>query len=103
MEAQSDCSSLETNQEVDAKTFASWEVDSVKVDGCNSNSATMNAAYPRFGDFLNATGRPMLYSCSWPDYLNDHVNFSYFGENSRGRVRHEVPVSTERDQRYNRS
>ena len=35
----------------------------------------MNEAYPRFGDFLNATGRPMLYSCSWPDYLNDHVNF----------------------------
>ena len=40
----------------------------------------MNEAYPRFGDFLNATGRPMLYSCSWPDYLNDHVNFSYVGE-----------------------
>ena len=40
----------------------------------------MNDAYPRFGDFLNATGRPMLYSCSWPDYLNDHVNFSYVGE-----------------------
>jgi hypothetical protein len=40
----------------------------------------MNDAYPRFGDFLNQTGRPMLYSCSWPDYLNDHVNFSYVGE-----------------------
>ena len=68
------------HQEVDAKTFAEWKVDSVKVDGCNSNSSTMNDAYPRFGDFLNATGRPMLYSCSWPDYLNDHVNFSYVGE-----------------------
>eukprot|EP01052_Picozoa_sp_SAG31_P006899 SAG31_NODE_323_length_17713_cov_12.065834_11_plen_208_part_00 len=68
------------HQEADAKTFAEWEVDSVKVDGCNSNSSTMNDAYPRFGDFLNHTGRPMLYSCSWPDYLNDHVNFSYVGE-----------------------
>ena len=68
------------HQEIDAQTFADWGVDSVKVDGCNSNSSTMNAAYPRFGEFLNKTGRPMLYSCSWPDYLNDHVNFSYVGE-----------------------
>jgi len=40
----------------------------------------MNDAYPRFSDLLNATGRPMLYSCSWPDYLNNHVNFSYVAE-----------------------
>jgi len=40
----------------------------------------MNEAYPRLGDLLNATGRPMLYSCSWPDYLQDHVNFSYVAE-----------------------
>ena len=33
----------------------------------------MNDAYPRFGDFLNQTGRPMLYSCSWPDYLNERL------------------------------
>ena len=64
------------HQEIDAKTFAEWGVDSVKVDGCNSNSSTMNMAYPRFGRMLNATGRPMLYSCSWPDYLNDYVNFT---------------------------
>jgi len=64
------------HQEVDANTFASWDIDSVKVDGCNSNTSTMNYAYPRFGDYLNATGRPMLYSCSWPDYLNDHVNWT---------------------------
>jgi alpha-N-acetylgalactosaminidase len=68
------------HQEIDAQTFAAWGIDSVKVDGCNSNSSTMNMAYPRFGDLLNKTGRAMLYSCSWPDYLNDHVNFSYVGE-----------------------
>ena len=50
------------HQQLDAKTFARWKVDSVKVDGCNSNSSTMNQAYPRFGAALNATGRPMLYS-----------------------------------------
>merc|ERR1712159_214247 len=68
------------HQEIDAQTFADWGVDSVKVDGCNSNTSTMNDAYPRFGDMLNKTGRPMVYSCSWPDYLNNHVNFSYVKE-----------------------
>ena len=34
--------------------FAEWEVDSVKVDGCNSNSSTMGMAYPRFGDMSRA-------------------------------------------------
>ena len=24
--------------------------------------------YPEFGAWLNTTGRPMIYSCSWPDY-----------------------------------
>ena len=138
-------------------------MDSVKVDGCNSNSSTMGMAYPRFGDMsragtapnmhdsvcvykglislppcfalhttrtlldvenpqhvalavgrrttaalrpcpphhtrleqgaccvepcsgaalcprLNATGRRMLYSCSWPDYVNMHVNMSYVAQ-----------------------
>ena len=26
------------------------------------------AGYPAFGALLNATGRPMVYSCSWPVY-----------------------------------
>ena len=55
--------------------YASWGVDSVKVDGCNQEHGipadNMSLAYPRFGKFLNETGRPMLYSCSWPDYEND--------------------------------
>ena len=29
---------------------------------------------------LNATGRRMLYSCSWPDYVNMHVNMSYVAQ-----------------------
>ena len=30
--------------------------------------STMDQGYPDFGKFLNATGRPIVYSCSWPDY-----------------------------------
>lgn len=26
------------------------------------------AGYPEFGYYLNKTGRPMVYSCSWPVY-----------------------------------
>lgn len=55
-------------QEIDAKTFAEWGIDSLKVDGCYGDPKTMNDAYPRFGKFLNETGRPILYSCSWPFY-----------------------------------
>ena len=28
----------------------------------------MDRGYPEFGYYLNRTGRPMLYSCSWPVY-----------------------------------
>eukprot|EP00117_Sycon_ciliatum_P014665 scpid25793/ scgid2744/ Alpha-N-acetylgalactosaminidase; Alpha-galactosidase B len=52
----------------DAQTFASWEVDMLKMDGCYAKVSKMNAAYPEIGIALNKTGRPILYSCSWPDY-----------------------------------
>lgn len=54
--------------EQDAKTFASWEVDYLKVDGCFSDPATFDVGYPKFTQALNATGRPILLSCEWPDY-----------------------------------
>jgi len=54
---------------IDAQTFASWGIDSLKVDGCNTHVEDMNAGYPAFGQYLNKTGRPILYSCSWPDYM----------------------------------
>lgn len=28
----------------------------------------INKGYPEFGRHLNGTGRPMIYSCSWPVY-----------------------------------
>lgn len=57
------------NFERDAKTFAEWGVDFVNVDGCNMNPRKMDELYSKFGRALNATGRPMLYSCEWPMYL----------------------------------
>jgi len=54
--------------ERDAELFASWNVDMVKLDGCNIPVSDMNVGYPEMGRALNLTKRPMLYSCSWPDY-----------------------------------
>ena len=41
------------------------------MDGCNSihTHAILDPAYEFMGDALNKTGRPVLYSCSWPDYI----------------------------------
>ncbi|XP_046394903.1 alpha-N-acetylgalactosaminidase-like isoform X2 [Ischnura elegans] len=56
------------HMEDDANTFASWGVDYVKLDGCYAHLHDMDIGYPAFGDYLNRTGRPMVYSCSWPVY-----------------------------------
>lgn len=53
----------------DINLLASWGIDSLKVDGCNADVASMNLTYPKLGAALNETGRPILYSCSWPDYV----------------------------------
>eukprot|EP00040_Diaphanoeca_grandis_P005484 m.33018 g.33018 ORF g.33018 m.33018 type:complete len:559 (-) comp16742_c0_seq1:85-1761(-) len=67
----------------DAMQLASWGVDAFKVDGCNADPLTMDATYPALGKALNATGRKMIYSCSWPDYersSSEAVNFSLVAE-----------------------
>lgn len=53
---------------LDAQTFADWDVDYVKLDGCYADINQMDEGYPEFGRLLNRTGRPMIYSCSWPVY-----------------------------------
>ena len=69
------------NMELDAKTFAEWGVDYVKLDGCYSDPSTMDSGYPKFGKYLNATGRHMVYSCSWPAYQIGHnPNYSLIAE-----------------------
>ncbi|XP_071976798.1 alpha-N-acetylgalactosaminidase [Engystomops pustulosus] len=68
---------------IDADTFASWEVDMLKFDGCYSNSTEKALGYPKMSAALNATGRPILYSCSWPAYeggLPPKVNYTLLGE-----------------------
>ena len=51
---------------VDAETYASWGISSLKMDGCNSihTHAILDPAYEFMGAALNKTGRPILYSCA---------------------------------------
>jgi alpha-N-acetylgalactosaminidase len=57
--------------DIDAKTFAEWGVDSLKLDGCYGNAAIYAEGYPNMSRALNATGRPIIFSCSWPDYIEN--------------------------------
>lgn len=54
--------------EIDAKTFAEWEIDMVKVDGCYADPKEMDQTYPTFSTFVNQTSRDILFSCEWPLY-----------------------------------
>ncbi|XP_074629049.1 alpha-N-acetylgalactosaminidase-like [Acropora palmata] len=54
--------------ETDAQTFADWGVDYLKLDGCYSSPREMDEGYPKFTRALNKTGRPIVFSCSWPAY-----------------------------------
>jgi len=53
---------------VDAKTFADWGVDYLKVDGCGPVSYYPEG-YKAMGAALEASGRAIEYSCSWPAYI----------------------------------
>ncbi|KAI7815282.1 alpha-N-acetylgalactosaminidase [Rhyzopertha dominica] len=54
--------------EIDANTFAEWGADYLKFDGCYSGDADFEEGYAKMGEYLNKTGRPIVYSCSWPAY-----------------------------------
>ena len=75
------CTFEKSYMKLDAETYAAWGVDSLKMDGCNSvhTHAVLDPAYVHMGDALNQTGRRILYSCSWPDYIRTKpavVNYS---------------------------
>lgn len=57
--------------DLDARTFAEWDIDMLKMDGCYSNTLDMNDAYPAMSHFLNSTGRQIMFQCSWPAYDQD--------------------------------
>lgn len=54
--------------DIDAQTFAEWGVDMLKLDGCYAEPKAMDSLYPNVTRALNETGRPIVFSCSWPAY-----------------------------------
>jgi len=54
------------HEEQDAKTFAEWGIDYVKYDWCGARTLytdeEMQAVYQKFGEALQKTGRPIVYS-----------------------------------------
>lgn len=53
----------------DTQTLAEWGVDYVKVGGCNVDPQELDQGYPEVGRYLSETGRPIVYSCLWPLYV----------------------------------
>jgi alpha-N-acetylgalactosaminidase len=54
---------------MDVATFAEWNVDALKVDGCYQDPSIMNITYPALSNAINETGHAMWLSCSWPCYV----------------------------------
>jgi alpha-galactosidase len=52
----------------DAATYASWGVDYLKYDWCNTEGLAARGAYLTMRDALHAAGRPIVFSvCEWGD------------------------------------
>eukprot|EP01121_Diplochlamys_sp_Union-15-3_P020938 TRINITY_DN832_c0_g1_i1.p1 TRINITY_DN832_c0_g1~~TRINITY_DN832_c0_g1_i1.p1 ORF type:complete len:407 (-),score=79.28 TRINITY_DN832_c0_g1_i1:17-1237(-) len=50
----------------DAKTYASWGIDYVKMDWCNTQGLEPQVQYPQMWKAINATGRPIFFEmCEW--------------------------------------
>ncbi len=50
----------------DARRFASWGVDFLKYDWCNTGTRDAREAYTTMRDAIHAAGRPMVFSiCEW--------------------------------------
>jgi alpha-galactosidase len=53
----------------DARRYASWGVDFLKYDWCNTDSLNPPEAYKTMSSALRATGRPIVFSiCEWGDH-----------------------------------
>ncbi|XP_078682944.1 alpha-N-acetylgalactosaminidase-like isoform X3 [Branchiostoma floridae x Branchiostoma belcheri] len=65
----------------DAETIAGWGIDLLKMDGCYANVSDMSWGYPDMEQYMNKTGRPILFSCSWPAYAGGiKVNYTAIAE-----------------------
>lgn len=61
--------------EQDANTFASWEVDYVKIDYCGNNDSV--EGHKEMSHALNKTGRPISYMmCRGPYQKEDHWGYA---------------------------
>lgn len=53
---------------IDAQTYASWGVDYLKYDWCNTEKLNAEGAYMTMRDALKKAGRPVVFSiCEWGD------------------------------------
>jgi alpha-galactosidase len=53
-------------EEIDAKTYAQWGVDYVKIDWCNSEGLDAPTQYAKIRDALASSGRKIVFSiCEW--------------------------------------
>lgn len=43
----------------------------LKLDGCHASAQIYETGYPNMTKALNATGRPIVFSCSWPAYISN--------------------------------
>ncbi|KAL3635888.1 Alpha-galactosidase 1 [Castilleja foliolosa] len=56
------------HEEQDAETFASWGIDYLKYDNCNTDGSGPTSRYPVMTRALMNTGRPIFFSlCEWGD------------------------------------
>ncbi|HEY4232045.1 MAG TPA: glycoside hydrolase family 27 protein [Lacipirellulaceae bacterium] len=54
------------HEEADAKMYASWGVDYLKYDWCNTEHMDAKERYKAMRDALHAAGRPIVFSmCEW--------------------------------------
>lgn len=60
---------------LDAATYASWGVDMLKLDCCYTGYDLVTG-YEVMGFFLNQTGRPIMYSCSYPACIPSSTDFN---------------------------
>jgi len=52
----------------DARSYASWDIDYLKYDWCNTGKINAEEAYKTMRDAIKAAGRPMVFSiCEWGD------------------------------------
>jgi alpha-N-acetylgalactosaminidase len=61
-----------THAVADVDTFSNWSIDFLKWDGCGPGAGgDYNKSYTAMYRALTRTDvRPMVYSCSWPAYIN---------------------------------